>query len=74
MMWNWTVRLALPVLLGILAAALHVMWWESPDKHGVLDFIGTAGIVVGMMGIVVWCACAWLGSEEGPTPLPPAGS
>ena len=72
MVWNWTVRLALPVLLGILGAALHVMWWESPYKHGVLDFIGTAGIVVAMLGIVVWCVCAWLGSEQGPTPLPPA--
>jgi hypothetical protein len=57
---------------GLLGAALHVMWWESPYRHGVLDFIGTGGIVVAMLGIVVWCVCAWLGSEEGPTPLPPA--
>ena len=74
MVWNWTVRLALPVLLGILGAALHVMWWESPYKPGLLDVIGTAGIVVAMLGIVVWCVCAWLGCEgEGPTPLPPTG-
>ena len=33
----------------------------------------TGGIIVAMLGIVVWCVCAWLGSEEGPTPLPPAG-
>jgi len=72
MVWTWTVRLSLPVLLGILGAALHVMWWESPYKHGVLDFIGTASIVVAMLGIVVWCVCAWLGSEGGTTPLPPA--
>lgn len=71
--WNWTVRLALPVLLGILGASLHVMWWDSPYRHGVLDFIGTAGIVVGMLGIVVWCVCAWLVSDDGPTPLPPGG-
>jgi hypothetical protein len=25
MVWNWTVRLALPLLLGVLAAALHVI-------------------------------------------------
>jgi hypothetical protein len=74
MVWNWTVRLALPALLAILAAALHVIWWESPFKPGLLDVIGTAGIVVAMLGIVVWCVCAWLGCEdEGPTPLPPAG-
>jgi hypothetical protein len=71
MVWNWTVRLALPVLLGILAAALHVMWWETPYRHGVLDVLGTAGIVVAMMGIVVWCVCAWLGCEG--KDLPPTG-
>lgn len=73
MVWNWTVRLALPVLLGILAAALHVMWSEAPYKPGVLDVIGTAGIGVAMLGIVVWCVCAWLGCEGGSSaPLPPA--
>ncbi|MBS0524092.1 MAG: hypothetical protein JSS04_10695 [Proteobacteria bacterium] len=70
MVWTWIVRLALPVLLGILGASLHVIW-ASPYKHNVLDFIGTGGIVIAMLGIVVWCACAWLGSEEGPASLPP---
>ena len=63
MVWTWTVRLSLPMLLWILGAALHVMWWESPYKHGILEFIGTAGIVVAMLGI-----------EGEPTPLPPARS
>lgn len=69
--WIWTVRLALPVLLGILGAEVHVIWSESPYKPGVLDMVGTAGIVVAMLVIVVWCICAWLdGAEEGRFPLP----
>ena len=63
MVWNWTVRLALPLLLGILAAALHVMWTEAPYSPGVLDVLGTLGILVTMLGMIVWCVCAWLGSE-----------
>jgi hypothetical protein len=66
MVWNWTVRLALPLLLGVLAAALHAMWTEAPYAPGVLDILGTLGIIVTMLGMVVWCACAWLGSEGEP--------
>jgi hypothetical protein len=66
MVWNWTVRLALPLLLGVLAAALHVMWSEAPYAPGLLDILGTIGIIVTMLGIVVWCVCAWLGSEGDP--------
>ena len=73
MVWNWTVRLALPGLLAILAALLHLIW-EAPYKPGVLDVLGSAGIVIGMMGIIVWCVCAWLGCEsKDPTSLPPTG-
>ncbi|HYD05961.1 MAG TPA: hypothetical protein VEC60_09550 [Reyranella sp.] len=56
-------RLALPLLLGVLAAALHVMWSEAPYAPSLLDILGTIGILVTMLGIVVWCVCAWLGSE-----------
>jgi hypothetical protein len=62
--WTWIVRLVLPMLLGVLVAALHVMWTESPYAPGVLDILGTIGIAVAMLGIVVWCICAWLGCEE----------
>lgn len=68
MMWNWTVRLVLPLLLGLLAAALRVMWTEAPYPPGALDILGTIGLVVTMLGIVVWCVCAWLGSEGEPGP------
>ena len=66
MVWNWTVCLALPLLLGILAAALHVMWTEAPYSPGVLDVLGTLGILVTMVGMIIWCVCAWLGSEGEP--------
>lgn len=64
--WTWTVRLALPLLIGVLAAALRVIWSEPPYAPGVLDILGTIGIAVTMLGMVVWCACAWLGSEGEP--------
>jgi hypothetical protein len=67
MLWNWTVRLALPLLVGVLGA-LHVMWAEAPYAPGTLDILGTIAIVVTMLGMVLWCVCAWLGDET-PTAL-----
>ena len=64
LVWTWIVRLALPLLLGVLASALNAIWFDAPYAHGVLDILGTIGLVVAMLGIVVWCVCAWLGSEE----------
>ena len=31
-----------------------------------LILLGTLGILVTMLGMVIWCVCAWLGSEGEP--------
>jgi hypothetical protein len=66
--WTWTLRLALPLLVGVLAAALHVIWADSPYAHGLLDIFGTIGLVIAMLGMAMWCAAAWLGEPETTTP------
>jgi len=68
MVWNWTVRLAMPLLLGVLAAALHVMWAEAPYAPGLFDILGTIAIGLTMLLMVVWCVCAWLGGAPDRSP------
>ena len=67
---TWTVRLAIPILLGVLVSALHLIWAESPYKPGLLDIIGTVGIAIAMLGMVVWCVGAWFDTTETPA-IPP---
>jgi hypothetical protein len=64
------VRLALPILVGVLAGALHVMWADSPYAPGVLDVLGTIGLAIAMVGMMLWCAGAWLDTPDSPA-VPP---
>jgi hypothetical protein len=57
-------------MLGVLAAALHVMWAESPYAPGLLDVLGTIGIGVAMLGMMAWCVAAWLDEPDAPV-IPP---
>lgn len=65
MAWTWTLRLVLPMLLAILAAALYAMWAETPYAPSLLDIVGTLGLLISMLGIVVWCLSDWLSEDDG---------
>lgn len=64
MVWTWTLRLVLPMLLAILSAALYVMWTETPYAPSLLDIVGTLGLLISMMGIIVWCLSDWLSEDD----------
>jgi hypothetical protein len=66
MVWTWTLRLVLPMLLAILGAAIYVIWAEAPYAPGLLDVLGTLGLLVSMLGIVLWCLSDWLSEEADP--------
>jgi hypothetical protein len=57
--FNWMVRLLLPLSLGLLGATLGAVWPDS-RHHGWMDFAGSGALLLAMIGVAFWTLSAWV--------------
>ena len=64
--WKWVLRLGLPLLVALSAKALDWLWIDNIYGTRWLDIVGGGLLALGVVSIVVWCACEWMNDSDDP--------
>ena len=59
--WMWLTRLLLVLSLGVLCAALVVVWPDSQHLANPMEIASVATLLVATGGVALWAIGAWIG-------------
>jgi hypothetical protein len=65
------VRVLLPMSVGILGAALDMIWTEPLQANRYMDVVGTVMLAVCMVSTCLWCFSAWMEGKSSERPKHP---
>ena len=57
---RWMVRVLLPMSVGILGTALHMIWSDSLHPNRFMDVAGTVMLGICIVSVCLWCFSAWI--------------
>jgi hypothetical protein len=66
MVWDWTVRLVLPVLVLVLAAVIYEIVHGPRAVMSGMERVAIALLAVTMLGMAGWWLASWLPSGDVP--------
>jgi hypothetical protein len=64
--WNWVLRLCLPILMVVSVKALQWLWVDNIYGTRWLDIIGGTALALGLLSIALWCVGVWLSDADDP--------
>ena len=66
MVWDWTVRLVLPVLVLVLAAVIYEILHGPRATMSGMERVAIALLAITMLGMAGWWLASWLPSGDIP--------
>jgi hypothetical protein len=66
MVWDWIVRLVLPLLVLLLAAIIYEIVYGSRAGLNGMERVAVALLAVTMLGIAGWWVASWLPTGDVP--------